>query len=142
MRADLETTSSPSEDSIVFFDGVCGLCNWSIDLCMKIDKNRRLRYAPLQGETAAELLDDETRANLNTLVFRSGGGNFIRSSAVVRILWAVGGGWALLGWLLWIIPKPVRDLGYILVSKNRYWMFGKKETCRMPTSEERERILV
>ena len=136
-----QETTSTREDNIVFFDGVCGLCNWTIDFCMKIDKNKRLRYAPLQGETAAERLDAETLANLNTLVFWKDQQKHIRSSAVVRILWAVGGGWAFLGWLLWIIPKPLRDLGYILVSKNRYRMFGKKETCRMPTAEERERIL-
>lgn len=137
----VDSSNSEPSDNIVFFDGVCGLCNWSIDFCMKIDKHQRLRYAPLQGEMASELLDEETRTNLNTLVFWNGERKYVRSSAVTRILWTVGGGWALLGWLLWVIPKPLRDLGYIIVSKNRYRMFGKKETCRMPTPEERERIL-
>ncbi len=126
---------------IVFFDGVCGLCNSSVDFFMRHDRTGRLRFAPLQGATAAECLAAADRENLSSLVFFHEGRSMRKSSGVVQILKQLGGAWKLLAGLLWIIPKPLRDLGYTCVATFRYQMFGKKETCRMPTPEERGRLL-
>ena len=128
------------ELSIVFFDGVCGLCNRTVDFLIEKDVHQRLRYAPLQGEVAQFRLSDAERS-LDSIVFRSNGYVWKRSSAIVRILWKIGGIWSLAGSLLWLIPKPLRDVGYSLVAKYRYRMFGKQETCRMPTEADRELIL-
>ena len=129
----------PAADNapIVFFDGVCGLCNHTVNWLLARDPERRLRFAPLQGTTAAELLSDEIRSNLATLVFVRQGTVFIRSGAVSRILMTLGGRWKVLGGLLWMIPSPIRDLGYRAVSRFRYRLFGKHETCRLPTPQER-----
>jgi predicted DCC family thiol-disulfide oxidoreductase YuxK len=131
------TNSGP----IVFFDGVCGLCNSSVDFFMRQDREGRLKFAPLQGETAAACLAATDRENLSSLVFFHDGVSMRKSSGVVQILRQLGGVWKLLAGLLWIIPKPLRDLGYTCVATFRYRLFGKKETCRMPTAEERGRIL-
>jgi len=132
-----------SEDSppILFFDGVCGLCNRSVDFIIKRDSERKFRFAPLQGETAKAELPADDLENLSTLILKTESGLYRRSSAVVRILWLLGGVWGLLGSLVWIIPLPLRNLGYRLVSVSRYSLFGKKESCRIPTPEERAQFL-
>ena len=65
----------------------------------------------------------------------------IRTAAVSRILMTLGGRWPMLGAMLWLIPFPVRDLGYRLVSRFRYRMFGKHDACRLPTPAERAAFL-
>ncbi len=122
---------------VVYFDGVCGLCNHSVNWLLARDKHRKLRFAPLQGSTAEARVPKEIREELSTLVFQKDGKTFIRSGAVARILMTMGGPWWLAGFLLWLIPFPVRDLGYRLVSRLRYRLFGKHDACRLPTPEER-----
>jgi predicted DCC family thiol-disulfide oxidoreductase YuxK len=60
---------------------------------------------------------------------------------VVRVLWQLGPAWKMTGTLLWLIPLPLRNLAYSLVARNRYALFGKKTTCRLPTPGERARFL-
>lgn len=134
---------TPAADSkpILFFDGVCGLCNGFVDFVLKHDRHGRVFVAPLQGPTAAASLPDEIVRGLDTVVLLDGESWHIRSSAIVRIFWKIGGLWSILGTLLWLIPKPLRDLGYKVVARSRYRLFGKKETCRLPTAAERSRFL-
>lgn len=131
---------------VILFDGVCGLCNHTIDFIFQHDHAGVFRFAPLQGETAAALARQDPAlsrdlADLSTLIVIDHRGRHRRSSAVVRILIRLGTGWKILGGLLWLIPRPLRNLGYRLVSRYRYRLFGKKETCRLPTPEERARFL-
>jgi len=126
---------------ILFFDGLCGLCNSSVDFVMKRDTRDVFRYAPLQGDTAAEHLAERDREDLDSVVLKTADGLYRHTSAVVRILWKLPGIWPFLGTLLWLIPRPIRNVGYRLVAKNRYRFFGKKETCRLPTPEEIGRLL-
>ena len=134
-------TSLFDDKSIIFFDGVCGLCNRFVDSLLKRDTQAVFLFAPLQGETAQTLLSKNDTETLDSIVFWERGKTFRRSTAVMRVLRKLSGIWACLGWGLWIIPKPLRDLGYKLVAVNRYRLFGKKETCRLPTPEERSRFL-
>ena len=127
--------------SILFFDGVCGLCNRAVDFVMVRDTSGTIQFAPLQGDTAKLLLSAADRENLDSMIFWVAGRPYRKSSAAVRILWRLNPAWQVLGTLLWLIPVPLRNLGYQLVARNRYRFFGKKETCRMPTPEERLRFL-
>jgi predicted DCC family thiol-disulfide oxidoreductase YuxK len=137
-----EGETAPLDDkSIIFYDGVCGLCNRFVDSLLKRDTQALFLFAPLQGETAQRLLSKSDTEMLGSIVFREQGRTFRRSTAVVRVFRKLGGVWACLGWGLWIVPKPLRDLGYKLVAVNRYRLFGKKETCRLPTPQERSRFL-
>jgi predicted DCC family thiol-disulfide oxidoreductase YuxK len=143
--ADLPVASPPSESrprAIVFFDGVCGLCNATVDYWITRDVRGRLAFAPLQGETAARYLPEAFRQDLKSMALRTEEGDiYTRSAAAARILWRIGGVWTLLGALLWLIPLPVRDLGYRLVAAWRYRLFGRRETCRLPTGDEADRLL-
>jgi predicted DCC family thiol-disulfide oxidoreductase YuxK len=134
--------------NVLFFDGVCGLCNRSVDFILSRDRRGAIRFAPLQGETAKRRPNAESRepkavdSNFDTVIWSdSSAREFIRSAAAVRVLWQLGGVWWLIGWLLWLIPLPLRDIGYRMIAANRYRLFGKKETCRMPTPAERARFL-
>lgn len=126
---------------VLYFDGVCGLCSRAVDFVMRHDRRSQFRFAPLQGETAAENLSPRDVAALESMVVTDETGTYRKSSAAVRVLQQLGGWWSVCGWLLWLIPKPLRDVGYSVVARGRYRMFGKHETCRLPTPEERERFL-
>jgi predicted DCC family thiol-disulfide oxidoreductase YuxK len=130
-----------SVQSILFFDGVCGLCNKAVDFVLTRDQSGQIKFAPLQGDTARQLLSPADLQNLDSMVFWVEGRTYRKSSAAVRILWRLGMFWQIMGTLLWLIPLPLRQLGYTLVAKYRYRFFGKKESCRMPTPAERSRFL-
>jgi predicted DCC family thiol-disulfide oxidoreductase YuxK len=141
---DVSVAENPRDDAvrrILFFDGVCGLCNRSIDFVIVRDPKGEFQFAPLQGDTARSLLSPSDVANLNTVVLWVNAQTYRKSAAIVRVLWKLSRGWQILGTLLWLVPLPLRNLGYVVVSRNRYRFFGKKETCRMPTPAERMRFL-
>lgn len=126
---------------IVYYDGVCGLCNGFVTFLLKHDPLGRLRFSPLQGETAQARLNARQREQLQSVVIDVEGRTYEKTAAVVRILWQLGTVWKVLGALLWLVPRPVRDAGYDVVARYRYRLFGKRETCRLPTPAERERFL-
>jgi predicted DCC family thiol-disulfide oxidoreductase YuxK len=126
---------------IIFFDGVCGLCNRFVDFVVRRDSRGVFHFAPLQGETARHHLDEADIQDLKTVVLIDDAGTFRKSDAVLRILKQLGGFWRFVAAVLWAVPRPVRDLGYSWIAGNRYAIFGKKETCRLPTVAERERFL-
>jgi predicted DCC family thiol-disulfide oxidoreductase YuxK len=126
--------------NIVYFDGVCGLCNYFIDFLVRQDKHNKLLFAPLQGETAAKKLGINPAQEFNTIIFDKNGKLFYKSGAGLRILYAAGGIWKLLIVLL-IFPPFLRNFVYDIIANNRYKWFGKKESCRMPTKEERVKFL-
>ena len=130
-----------ADGPIVFFDGVCGLCNSSVDFVLRHDRDGRLRFAALQGATAEQLLPPPDRQSLGSLVLWDEGHLYRRSTAVVRILWKLGSFWKVPASLLWLVPAPLRNLGYRVVAALRYRLFGKKSACRMPTPAERSRFL-
>jgi predicted DCC family thiol-disulfide oxidoreductase YuxK len=124
---------------ILFFDGVCGLCNHIVDALLTVSAGHPLKFAPLQGETAREKLGPELTQKLDTIVYWRDGRTLTKSTAVAMVLRDVGGFWAL-GALMLLLPRAVRNVGYDLVAANRYKLFGKRDACRMPTREERARF--
>lgn len=133
--------STPQTETIVFFDGVCHLCNGFVDFAIARDRHRRLRFAPLQGETAKRLLPDTDRARLESVVLSHDGRLFRESAAVLEIFRLLGGGLGLLGALGKIVPAFLRDPLYRFVARRRRKWFGERDACRLPTPEERGRLL-
>ena len=137
-------TSEPSRT--LFYDGDCGLCAQSVRFFLRIDRHKRLSFAPLQGETAQGYLPTNLRdaQSLSTVVYRRSDSDkrslFLRSEAVARALIDVGGVWGLLGRFLRLIPTPLRDWAYNLIAKNRLKLFPNG-TCYLPTEQARERLL-
>jgi predicted DCC family thiol-disulfide oxidoreductase YuxK len=131
---------------VVLFDGVCGLCNRTVDFLLRADRRGRLRFATLQGPTAASLLGERNLPlDLQTVLYlrhRDGAAPELldRSSAILAILRDLGGGWRAAA-ALRVVPRPLRDAVYRFVAARRYRWFGKRDTCRLPTPEERHRFL-
>jgi predicted DCC family thiol-disulfide oxidoreductase YuxK len=133
----MEVTDHP----VLFFDGVCNLCNSSIDFVVRRDKKRRYRFAPLQGSTAAHAIPGLVETgDFDSFVLAEGGKIYTRSTAVLRVMAGLGGIWSAAKVLLFI-PAPLRDAVYRLIAKNRYRWFGRKDTCRLPTPEEKALFL-
>ena len=129
-----------NEKPIIFFDGVCGLCNRAVDFLIRHDRKRIFLFAPLQGETAFQKLPAPLTDTLNTIVCKDGALLYFKSDAILHIMIRIGGVWKLTV-LGYIVPTVIRDLFYDMAANNRYRVFGKKESCRMPTPEEREIFL-
>jgi len=125
---------------IVFFDGYCGLCNSFVDRLLVWDEQHVLRFSPLQGSTAEVVLPAQMRAGLGTVVLAAGDRIYTRSSAALRILILLGGAWKLVAVFL-LVPPFLRDAIYDLIANNRYKWFGKRDSCRIPSPEERALFL-
>lgn len=119
---------------IVLFDGVCNLCNASVQFLLKRDRKQRLHFASLQSEAASELLRRHNYpqgADLNSIVFIDGEKVYTESTAVLRICRYLGFPWNWMQAFL-IVPVPVRDAVYRWIARNRYRWFGKKDQCMLP----------
>lgn len=130
------------EHPIIFFDGVCNLCNSFVQIIIKLDKKAVFRFTSLQSEIGVSLLEkyrlETTR--LETVVLIHQGKLFTHSDVVLEIALIFGGFWKIF-YLFKIVPKSVRDFIYNWIAKNRYLWFGKKESCWLPTDELRARFL-
>ncbi len=131
----------PAVHPVLFFDGVCGLCDSTVHWLLDRDRHGILRFAPLQGETAAAVLPVADSKELRSVVLVDGEGVHRRSAAAIRALRHLGGKYRAFARLIWLIPAPLRELGYMIVSRIRYRVFGKKELCRLPRPGENERFL-
>jgi len=125
---------------ILFFDGVCGLCNAAVDFILKRDRKQVFMFAALQGETAQTRLGVKPDDNLTTMILVEGDAQWTRSDAALRVAWHLGGIYRVIA-LLRVVPAGVRNVIYDWVSRNRIRWFGQKERCRMPTPSERARFL-
>jgi predicted DCC family thiol-disulfide oxidoreductase YuxK len=122
---------------IIFFDGHCNLCNTVVSFLFKIDKKHLFCFSSLQSKTAAKELHAQD-LGLDTIVLLVNSEKSYRSTAILRIFYELGGGYTLLALVFSIFPVTVRDWFYNLIAKSRYQIFGKKDTCRLPTLEERQ----
>lgn len=123
---------------LVLFDGFCSLCDRFVAVLLARDPGRVLRFAPLQGATAAERLGAAAvgPADPETIVVVDGEGLHQRSAAVLRAVSALGGKWAFAA-VLGLVPRWIGDRVYDFVARNRYRWFPRRGTCRLPTPEER-----
>ncbi len=135
-----EKLVAASDRGIVFFDGICGICNGFVDFAMSEDQMDQLTFAPLQGSTAQEKIPGLDASELDSIYYYKNGQLSKESDAVLQILSDMGGIWKL-GVVLRIFPRGLRDWVYGVIAKNRYRWFGKKEACRIPTVKERGKIL-
>ena len=126
-------------EQIVFFDGVCGLCNHFVDFLLRHDRRRVLIFSPLQGKTILQ-----TKAvvwkDRGSVVLLQGDRIYTKSTAILESLALLGKGWMVFRFFLFV-PACLRDYIYDVVAKHRYAWFGKKDSCRFPTAEEKARFL-
>lgn len=127
-------------EKIIFFDGVCNLCNGFINFIFKFNSDNSLKVAPLQGSTAKNKLNENEIQKLSTVIYVKNNKKYFQSSAVLEVFKDMGFPFSLM-YLFIIIPTSIRNAIYDLIAKNRYRIFGEKDTCRLPTPEEKVRFL-
>ncbi|MDJ0900055.1 MAG: DCC1-like thiol-disulfide oxidoreductase family protein [Xenococcus sp. MO_188.B8] len=126
---------------IVFFDGECIMCNQFVDILLNIDKTGTIMIAPLQGKTAAKFLPPLPNNREEWSIFYIAEDKiYDQSDAFLNICRSLGGIWSILS-LFKIIPRPIRDSIYRVIARNRYRIFGRRSTCRMPNEQEKLRFL-
>ncbi len=127
---------------ILFFDGVCNLCNGLVQFVIKRDPKAKIQFASLQSSLGQEKLRE---LNLDTehydsFIFFDGKENFIKSSASLSVIKNLNGLWPLL-FVFIIIPRFIRNPIYSFVAKRRYRWFGKQDSCWIPTPELKSRFI-
>lgn len=127
---------------IVMFDGVCNLCNDAVDFIMLRDKNDKFKFGALQEDTSKEILKEYKvkEGYLDSIILIKGDNIFYKSRAALEIAKNLSGLWPMTFAFI-IIPSFIRDPIYDWIAKNRYKWFGKRETCRFPSEEERAKFL-
>ncbi|HXM61577.1 MAG TPA: DCC1-like thiol-disulfide oxidoreductase family protein [Terriglobales bacterium] len=133
---------------IILYDGVCGLCNRLVQFLLKHDSHDSFRFASLQSNFAAEILRRHNASpdDLDTMFVVL---NYAlpderiasRSDAAVVALRELGGGWSALGAALQLLPLWLRNWGYNRVARNRYRVFGKYDSCAIPSEKDRRKFL-
>ena len=138
----------PGTNPIILYDGVCGLCNSLVQFLLKRDSDGRLRFASLQSDFATRVLQrhgfdpkDLDTMHLVENYDQPGERVLQRSTAILRAGRELGGVWSFLAALGRVVPRPLRDMFYGLVARNRYRVFGKYETCMLPDPNQRSRFL-
>lgn len=127
---------------IILFDGVCNFCNASINFVIDHDTARRFRFASLQSDIGQQILTENRRSvsDFDTVLLIREGKLYEKSTAALEIARYLHG-WSWL-YAFRFIPRFIRDIVYNLIAKNRYRIFGKSESCRIPTEEERSLFIV
>jgi len=127
--------------AVIFFDGICNLCNGAVDWVLKRDKEQFFRFSSLQSEFAKKHLPKERTESLETVVVETEDGKILlRSEAALYVLSMIYQRPWIYSWGM-KIPHVLRDGAYQLIARSRYQIFGQRETCRLPTPQERERFL-
>ena len=148
-------------DKIILFDGVCNLCNASVNFVIDRDSQKKFKFASLQSAFAQTLVSKENKDyklhtkrgllllneeiqnelnSLNSIIYFENGIFYTKSDAVLRIALHLDGIYNLIS-IGKIFPTSLRDFIYEYIARNRYRWFGKSDSCRMPTSELKDRFL-
>lgn len=134
--------ASVTPKHLLFYDGSCGLCDHAVQFVLKRDPQGLFAFAPLQGATAKNFFPATPKEDSLILIEDFATGSPKKSlfgTGAFRILWLLGGIWAVPG-ALCFLPPILYDWGYRLVARNRHRLFSQYD-CKLPTSDEKERFL-
>ena len=127
---------------IILFDGVCNLCNSSVQKVIENDERNLFQFASLQSDFGQKFLRKHnfSQDEFNSMILIDGDRFYTQSDAALRIGKELKGIYKISGALLWI-PKFIRNFVYEIIAKNRYKWFGKKESCWLPTPELKQKFI-
>ena len=132
---------------VLLYDGECGVCDKSVQVILKHDRRKVMRFAALQSKYGKEVVARHSSlSNVDSLILIEPADIigaekiFIRSTAVLRIVAYLGGVWKLL-LIGYIIPRPIRDFMYDVIARNRYRILGAPAACMLPSPDVRARFL-
>lgn len=139
----MEITELPNDKKIILFDGVCNLCNSSVQYVIQRDKKDEFRFVALQSELGQKIIKYIGIANTNIdsiILYLPGIAYYYKSSAVIEIAKSLQGFFNY-GMLFRLLPNALRDVVYDYIARNRYKWYGKKESCMIPTPELKAKFL-
>jgi len=127
---------------IILFDGVCNLCNSSVNFIIDNDHKNVFKFTSLQSEKGIDLLKkyDLLDKNIDSVILVENDKAYVKSDAALKIAKTLGGKYKLFYGLI-ILPAFIRNFFYDIIAKNRYKWFGKKDSCRIPTLELKSKFL-
>ncbi len=128
---------------IILFDGVCNLCNSSVNKLIKWDKKDIFLFASLQSDYGQKLISNlniDTSEIDSIILYEPGVSYDIKSTAILKITNTLGGFWKLMS-VFFILPAGFRNIIYDFIARNRYKWYGKKESCMIPTPELKAKFL-
>ncbi len=130
------------DHSIILFDGVCNLCNRSVQYVIRHDAEKKFHFASLQSDAGQQLLKQYhlPADNFNSFVLIQDAKAYTRSTAALRVAKQLKGITKLLYGFI-IVPRFLRDAIYNLIANNRYKWFGERESCMLPTPDLQSRFL-
>jgi predicted DCC family thiol-disulfide oxidoreductase YuxK len=127
--------------AIILFDGVCHFCNHSVQFILKRDSKEYFKFASLQSNIGKKLVENNRiPQDLDSMIFIENDKVYTKSTAALKICSHLDGLWKM-GRIFLFVPVPIRDYFYNIISRNRYKWFGKSESCRIPSANERNRFL-
>ena len=128
-------------DNVVFYDGVCNLCNSTVQFVLKRDEKNSYFFSQIGGETYQKLFEKHSEFRLvDSILFYHKKELYAKSSAALKIIIGLGGIWRLFS-VFWLIPLPIRDFIYDKIAANRYKVFGKRDSCTVPDSSILDRFV-
>lgn len=131
-----------AQPPIILFDGLCNLCNSSVQFIIKHDDKALFKFASLQSDIGQALLKQYGLAaqNINSIILIQQGAAYYKSTAALKVAMQLNGLVKLL-YIGIIIPAFIRNTVYDVIAKNRYKWFGKKDSCMLPTPHLKNRFL-
>jgi predicted DCC family thiol-disulfide oxidoreductase YuxK len=133
----------PENKTLILFDGVCNLCNGTVNWLIRKDSQDQFRFVALQSDLGRKIIHYigvDTSKTDSIIWYKPGEAYFYKSSAALKIAGQIGFPWQLLQ-IFSILPASLRDAVYDLVARNRYRWFGKKASCMMPSPELKSKFL-
>lgn len=131
-----------SSHPIILFDGVCNLCNASVNFVIDRDPDALFRFGALQSEKGKQMLQEAGVSDewLDSIVLIDGGRLYTASDAALKIASWMPFPWSWMRIFL-IVPQKLRDAVYHWIARNRYTWFGKQDACRLPTPDLKARFI-
>ena len=128
---------------IIVFDAQCLLCSGWVRFLLRHDRSETMRFASIQTKRGQQLLADVGLQvdRLDTLLVLDDEGTWQHTKAILRVVRALGWPWKL-ATIAYVIPTPIRDFLYRGIARNRYWLFGRSETCLLPPAGTTGRFIV
>ncbi|MGK0253875.1 MAG: putative DCC family thiol-disulfide oxidoreductase YuxK [Mariniflexile sp.] len=131
------------DKKLILFDGVCNLCNTSVQYVIKHDKKNSFMFTALQSEVGQQIIKDyniDTSKTDSILLYTPENGVVSKSTAALKIAQNLGFPQNVMS-IFFIIPPFIRNGVYDYIAKNRYKWYGKKESCMIPTPELKSKFL-
>lgn len=135
-------TSVNTSRPVLYFDGVCNLCNGVVQFIIRHDKKQQFLFASLQSVSGQKILAEmpEAAQQAGSVILQYNNKYYTRSSAILQVCRLLGG-WFMLLLAGYILPPFIRNTLYNFIARNRYRWFGQKEECMIPTPELKNRFI-